>query len=417
MLVLPPSVYLVLRRLGARQVGSLIGGSLYAMGSVPAAAWLRLTGEPIGTLFLLGAAALAHGWSDAQPSKRRMVALALCLTGMLFSKETLVACLPFLCGIAMCWSAKTDLTRPRLTPWTMQFVGICLATCVVLGVALLWAASLQRPDAYSTLYGASVISSRGILTRGTQLALPVSYYTDLWRLLVFPPNFVFVSCIVLGLVGLMRGRQHNQTTAGKLLISGSLPAAGIAVYLPWPRFEHFFWLPFLFGIALGIAVLVDSSTSGARSRLFVILCWLFVLTGSGLHAFGLAQQTKAQRRLNYAVAREIAIFEPTDSVLIASGNLTSQPWQNPAATLSRYVRAVGLTPVPPILVDTECRDGQRFIPGSEASYRVAMVYESGCGHAPHATRTIEHAFRYFEWSGLTFARGVQRVAVIERPEQ
>jgi hypothetical protein len=412
-LLLLPASYLVLRRFGAGRLGSIIGASLYGIGTVPAAAWLRQTSEPLGALFMLAAATMAHGWGDAPRGVRRTIAVAACVTGMLLCKETLVAALPFLCVVAACWSAETEVHPPRLDRCTAYFAVACLAACLVLGAALLWASSRRELDAYAALYGSSALTNRVVAGRLAQMTLPVSFHTEPWRLLVFPPNFVFVACFLAGLALLVWASDTCRRTTPKLLIAAVLPAAGILIYLPWPRFEPFYAIPFMFGVVLATAVLVDASAAGLRPRLVVIVCWLFVLAGSALNAFGLAQFTRAQRLLNYQVAQQIAKYSPSDTVVVVSADLTSQPWQNPAATLGRYVRAVDLTQTPPALVDRECRVGGQLDLARIPEQHVQLVYEAACGKAPQANRAIERRFRYFDWFTLTFQQVALRVAVIE----
>ena len=113
MLLIPPVAYLVLRRYGATGFGAAVGASLFLVGSVPASAWLRQTGEPVGTLFMLGAAAAACGTVNASSAWPRALAIGLCATGMLLSKETLVACLPFLLLTAACWTSRGEVRAPR----------------------------------------------------------------------------------------------------------------------------------------------------------------------------------------------------------------------------------------------------------------------------------------------------------------
>jgi hypothetical protein len=364
-------------------------------------------------LFMLAAAAMAHGWGDAPRGVRRTVAVAACVTGMLLCKETLVAALPFLCVVAACWSAENDLHQPRLDRRTAHFAVACLPACLVLGAALLWAASRRELDAYAALYGSSVLTNRAVAGRLAQMTLPVSFHTEPWRLLLFPPNFVFVTCILAGLALLVPARDARRRTTPKFLVAAALPAAGILIYLPWPRFEPFYAIPFMFGVVLAIAVLVDVSATGLRPRLVVIVCWLFVLAGTALNAFGLAQFTRAQRLVNYQVAQQIARYSPSDTVVILSADLTSQPWQNPAATLGRYVRAVGLTMTPPALVDRECRVGAHPDLAGIPEHHHQLVYETACGKAPLASRAIERPFTFFDWVTLTFRQVAQRVAVVE----
>jgi hypothetical protein len=414
--LLPPASYVVLRKFGAGRLGSLIGASFYAVGTIPAAAWLRQTGEPLGTLFMLAGAIMAHGWAESPRSARRTIVLTVCLTCMVLCKETLVACLPFLCLVAACWSAENRVHAPRFGRRTAHFAAACLVACLVLGAAMLWASLRRQADAYAALYGTSILGSLDVIGRVAQAILPDSHHADLQMLLASPPNFVFIVCVGAGLAVMFRLLDVRRRLMPKLAIAASLLVAGILVYLPWPRFELFYAIPFFFGVVLAVALLVDASAVGPRSRLILIVCWLFILTGSALQGFGLAQITYASRELNYVVATQIARYSALDTVVITSATLTRQSWQNPAATLSRYARAVGLTARPPVLVDHDCRAHWPVEFTALPEHAIEFVYEASCGRVSEATRTIEKPFRYFDWATLKFQADVQRVSILEPTE-
>ena len=414
MLVLPPAVYLVLHRYGASRFGSTLGASLFLVGSVPASSWLRQTAEPLGTLLLLAAAALACGFSEAQAPRRRAIAIGACVTGMLLSKETLVACLPFLVLTASCWQANGRFRTFRFDRRTAQVAGACAVAVAVLAGALVWAHTMRRQDAYATLYGSARLADNLWAGRGLSLILPVTVATrEPLKLILFPPNLVFVGMLCTGFVASWwwanRGQIH-----GKLLIALTLPLAGLLVYLPWPRFEPFYGLPFLVGISLCVATLLGELGLDSRWKVGLTVCWLVVLGGSALIAVGQARYMRALREANQALVFDLSKHNPTDTVIVASAGLTPHAWQNPAATLGRYTLAIRAAQSSPVLRDVAC-DSISALVGQRRRGTTLYVYVGLCGEVGTPDRKIVRSFSYFDW----YSRGMKPAAfvvdVFEKP--
>jgi hypothetical protein len=413
MLVLPPTAYLVLRRYGASKFGSTLGASVFLVGSVPASSWLRQTAEPLGTLLFLAAAALTCGFSESHAPARRALAIGACVTGMLLSKETLVACLPFLVLTASCWQENGQLRTFRFDRRTAQIAGVCAVAVAVLIGALGWAQTVRQPDAYATLYGSARLADNLWAGRVLPLILPVSSATRRpLELILFPPNLVFVGMLCAGSVASW-GRANRGQIHGKLLIALTLVLGGLLVYLPWPRFELFYGLPFLVGLGLCVAILLGELGRDSRWKVGLTFCWLLVLAGSALSAVGQARYMRARREVNQALALDLSKHDPTDTVIVASDGMTPQAWQNPGATLARYAIATRAAQNTPVMRDVSC-DAISGLAG-QLRRSTLYVYVGWCGEIRTPDRRIERPFSYFDWHALQMKPAALMVDIFERP--
>lgn len=413
MLVLPPTAYLVLRRYGASRFGSTLGASLFLVGSVPASSWLRQTAEPLGTLLFLAAAALTCGFSESGAPGRRALAIGACATGMLLSKETLVACLPFLVLTASCWQENGQLRTFRFDRRTAQIAGVCAVAAAVLLGALMWAQTMRQPDAYATLYGSARLADNLWAARVLPLILPVSFPSRPRELILFPPNLVFVGMLCAGFVASWRWANRDQIHR-KLLIALTLLLAGLLVYLPWPRFELFYGLPFLVGLGLCVAILLGELGRDSPWKVGLTVCWVLVLVGSALTSVGQARYIRAQREVNQALALDLSKHDPTDTVIVASAGMTSQAWQNPAVTLARYTIATRAARNTPVVRDVSC-DAISAIAGQPRRRSTLYVYVGWCGESRPPDRRIERPFSYFDWHTLSMKPATFMVDVFEWP--
>jgi hypothetical protein len=365
-------------------------------------------------LFFLGATGLACGFTRAGASWRRTAALSVCIAGMLLSKETLVACIPFLVLIASCWEANGQLRAFRFGLGTLQVSAACGIAVAVLALALVWAHSLRRADAYAGLYGSIPVGENLWGGRLLPQILPVTVAAGGVRdLLLFPANLVFAGLLCAGLILSTRWPERDQVYR-KLLIASTLPIAGLLVYLPWPRFELFYGLPFLLGASLWVAILLGHPGLDGRWRAGLTVCWLLVLTVSAVTAAELAGYTRARREANHALAVELSTRDPTDTVFVASARLAPQAWQNPAATLGRYALATHIARGMPALIDVTC-DQVADAAGRWRQGTALYVYVGGCGGMGTPDRKIEKPFSFLDWSSARVRTEAFRVDVFERP--
>jgi hypothetical protein len=250
------------------------------------------------------------------------------------------------------------------------------------------------------------------LGRVFPVILPVSFATrEPLELILFPPNLVFLATLCTGFVASWRWANRGEIQ-GKLLVALTLPLAGLLVYLPWPRFELFYGLPFLLGVSLCVATLLGQLGLDSRWRVGLTMCWLVVLAGSALIAVGQARYMRARREVNQAVALDLSRHGPTDSVVVASGGLTPQPWQNPAATLGRYAIATRTAQTNPVLRDVGC-DSVSALKRQDDGRTTMYVYVDWCGEVGVSDRKIQRPFSYFDWHSLGMKPAVITVGVFE----
>ena len=415
MLIVPVGVYLVVRRLGASSFGSVLGASLFLFGTAAASNWLRQTAEPIGTLFFLGATWLACGFSQGGSSWRRAAGLSLCVTGMLLSKETLVACIPFLVLIAACWESNGQVRPFQFNKATLQASAACGLALVVLALALAWAHTVRQPEPYAALYGSAPVGGNLWAGRMLPLILPVTVSGGARSLILFPANLVFAALVGTGLVLSTRWPKRHQVQR-KLFIAATLPIAGLLVYLPWPRYELFYGLPFFLGTALWAAILLGHIGQDGRWRAGLSVCWLLVVAISAMTAAELAGYTRARREVNKAIAHEVSTRKQTDTVMVASARLAPQPWQNPAATLGRYALATRIARSLPVLIDATCSEVADPV-GRWRKASAMYVYVGGCGDMGTPDRRIERPFSFFDWSSARARTEAFTVDVFDRPDR
>lgn len=411
LLVLPWLAFYALRKLGFGAVASLLGSSLFVTTSSVSSAWLRFAAEPIGTIFLLCSIVVARGWSSREAKPAEMGLLAACLCGMLFSKETLVAAVPFVFLIGLFWGHENTLVLPVRVRSAWILAGLCISASALMGLALVATRSVQSPEAYALQYGAGAWQSAPIAGRALELLLP-SVYVVTERLLmplVVPWNLVFAVCVVAA--SILLAWHKNWPASVKGILGLSLPFAGFLVYLPWPRSEPFYWLPFLVGLSITLAVLFDTVTLGGRGRLVACMCGAFVVWGASLDAFSVANLMRADRVLTFQVAREVAEKQANDTVVLTTADITELSWQNPAETMRRYLQAVELSRTPPVIVDRDCKDGASSDPTTLDRTTMEIWFEAGCG-APHWDgRPVEITFSYFDLSAFKVKRGIRRAMI------
>jgi hypothetical protein len=246
------------------------------------------------------------------------------------------------------------------------------------------------------------------------LIVPVTFGTrSAVDLVQFPVNLVFLALLTAGLIVCSRSANRGQVM-GKLLIAATLPLGGLLVYLPWPRFEAFYGLPFLVGVALWVAILLGQLGIRARWKVGIATCWLVVLGGSAIVAAGKARYTRARREANHALVYDLLKRSPGDTVFIASPALSTQAWQNPAATLARYVVAVRAGETTPVLVDVDCERAAAF--ARRPRPRTTLYVDAGvCGSLRAPDRQIRTSFSRIDGNSLRVKPAPVIVNVFEAP--
>lgn len=382
--------FLVLRRLGATILGSAAGASVFLVAPAAVRAWIRLTAaEPLGTFLLLALCLTILPARRLRGSRTRWVAVALLAIGVMLTKEMLAASLALPLGLLLLTDEDGRVRAPAMTRQVRQLV-VLFSVIGVLCLGPILGIALAAPArGYSSLYG--------------DAARPVSQaMSTWWRTFVpFDPAYGFpagaMNVALVLVVGLIvcgwwlhlrtpEGRAHGWLLAFAMV----LPLVGAIAYAPWPAYQEFYAMPFLFGTSVLVAfALAGFQRRSARPVLVAALGWwgVLLLVG-GVDAHRQAGVAAASQRAMYRLVTHIHEMAPVDSVLVATDVKAPQRWQGAAGTLRRYALAVNV-PWPPTR-DIPCSKEGR--PGAATS-RIVVVYRQDLCSRPVSSEPIVQRFR------------------------
>lgn len=407
-------VYFLLRRLTAGRWGPAAGAALFITAGTAAPAWIRLTmGEPLGLVFLLGAAGIAVQYQTTRRWRLSGVMIGLLVAAALLTKEMLVGAAPFLLLLAWCFVAPGRLAMPRRSERNVWV----LATTAAAGAAVLVPVAMVglnvSSDAYSAQYGAASMSIGRLIDLLTRMVLPArASYAPYLRPLLLPANVIFLGIV---LVGWRVGLREPATRAHRMALGAialSLPVVGAVLYLPWPQFNDFYGLPFLLGPALLLAMAVSFIENGMpRGRWIMYAGCLGLLATTAAFAQYAARAAMARREVNREVVTAIVERPGLDSVVVAMPYLTTQRWQGTGPTLGRYAAALSPGVAVPSVSDALCRETLPLF--QRGGGRAMLVsYADGCGSFPRPTSSTRRYFTYIYWPTLSLRVDSVRVDLL-----
>ena len=294
-----------LRRLGAAPAASAAAAGLFVVGWPAQQGWLNpAVCEPLGTLFLLGAVALAAGYSTSRRPLASGVGVLGCLVCALLSKETLVTTAPFVVLVAACHTPGEGWHRPRVTGRVVALGLACAAICVGEVRALHLARERMAAGSYTTGMGEQLLSARRLGQLAHYLLLPTSDSP------AHPAGSVLLQlALAIGARATLGPGAHRDSTRWPVISALVLAASGFAMYAGWPRLSGYYALPYLAGPALLLALAL-TKTEG-RSR---VVAWAAAITAL-LFSGGSAVTTA--REVWGGVVRT-AIASAGDTVLVAA---------------------------------------------------------------------------------------------------
>jgi len=397
-----------LRRVGCSAAGATAGAALLVVGTPAQEGWTRLTGEPLGLAALLGAAMLALGYPAARRWPARAAAIALLLGLAVLAKEVLAVCaLPvvLLAVFGLPARGPVKLSLGRRTGAVVALSLLSVGAAALLVVATLRAAPASG---YAQSYGHGALNSVRYTLTLQLMGLPIS------RTLPLPVRVAAAllgSVAALGWALLLHRPQRRDGRLLALVLVLMVPALGAAVYLPWPRVERFYALPFL----AGPVVLLGVGVTGLMRRvgpLYALLPVVAGLTLAAADAAAHADEAVAIRQMNGTLARALGTMPGVDTVFVAlpRSEFAAQAWQGPGPTLRRYAVATGVAGVnAPAVLDADCGEVAARFRGPPR--RVAFIsYAQACGPLPAGARTVERPYGYLNLLSL---RRLPRVARAE----
>jgi hypothetical protein len=407
MLAITGGSFALLRRLGASTIAAASGATLFLVANTASVAFTRLTmAEPLGLAMLLIASHVAAGFQSSRAWRRDAAVIAGALALAILAKEMMVACAPFVLLLATSRGADGSFGPPRVDARAIRLAVVtalaCGAALVPVGLAALGASS----ESFTASYGTTSLT-------------PMWYVELVGRMmllqpLLFPGNLLLAIVLLTGLTVALRHGDRRETWT-RVALAASLPLTGALLYLPWPKFEHFYGLPFLLApailLATALAAIDRRWPRGAWvANGAVILALLF----HGLNATQGARESAARRAVNAKVAGILATSPRGDTIVVASPYRVRQAWQGTGPTLSRYAAATHAGVARRPAVDVPCTEGGRRYKFGLGS-AVLVSYSDMCGSLPRTDVTVREPYSYIDWATMSVRRDSLRADVLFPP--
>lgn len=402
----------LLHRLGFSEGTAWICSILLVLASTSAAATIRLTGEPLALLSVLVALLLASHYQTTNRWRTTGLAIAILAAFAVMAKETMLLLAPFVFLFAATYR-DGRLEGPRVSARDRWLYGCGALVAALTIFAILATVLSSRPDGYVAPYGSEALGAGRLAGLFIWILLPV-HPASVDPALAVAAAFLFLSVLVLGLHTSVRGSRPKRVvyslTAGLL----ALPLIGALTYVPWPRFESFYALPYFIGslglLALSLRELERHSRLAAG--LGRTLCVLLLIV-SATAAFNLSRREEASRRLDGRLVQHLASMPNADEVRVAVRELTDQPWQGTGPTLARYADAINApgAPLPPTR-DGECAE-IREAAGDGASRGTVFVFSHReCVPPDEVDERLNESYQQLELRPPAWGQGRLTVSIV-----
>lgn len=418
MLACAAAAFVLLRRFGATRGAAGAGSMFFVVPPGASEAWIRLTGEPLATFALLSAGILARHYGRTPRWRRDGLGIGILAAAAILAKETSIVVVPFVVALAW-WSRGSETgSDPSLharRSWLIATTAMTV-TAALLAIALVAARAMGTADSYVAEYGDALINVRGYIRRALWIALPFPPLTAPTRLqlLRVPPNLIFLGLLTVGGLASVRSAGLLRKWAIAVSLSLVLAMAGALVYHPWPRFESFYTLPFIFGSSLALAV---SLTAIERLRGSLGALGYFACTVLLFYSAMLARETVvrsvARRSVNAAVVAHVAARPAETVVLMADPSRPRQEWQSVSATVGRFAEAISVRQAPTVVgVSCATIDSARADPSPNTTL---ISYSDTCGTFPEQRRVILRRFQYLSWRSMSLVQDSVRADIMSPP--
>lgn len=391
------------RRLGMSNLGAISGATLFIASTSAQRAWMQLVAEPQGLAALLLAALVAAGFQATRYWARSAVGITLLLACAILTKEILAVLGPVI--VVLAWSRQPDGSFALPTPSRRNLVlGFsALAVALLAGLGIWHVRHGPSAGGYGMAYGVAPLTPGRLLANILAILMPVRTGLGVGLGLLFPANLTCLLVVILG----WRIRFRTVRDARKAVVDlgwiAGIVLLGAVAYLPWPKFDDFYALPFLAGPALLFGCAVAALERGGRShRLLAVAAPLIVLLYGAVVARRDVATAAASLQVNVVLARSLREFARYDSLLVVGPG--SGPRMLPVhgfelrdyAIAMRYADDAGL----PRVRDASCEEGVAMLRRG-AGATVLATYSYGCGPLPQPTRRLVGGFTYRDW--MTFA--------------
>lgn len=378
----------LLRRLGASALGAFGGASVFLVAPAATSGWIRLTSaEPLGTLLVLALCLVILPARRLSESRTRWVVVALLTIGIVFTKEMLAAAMALPGGLLLLTDQDGHLRTPGWSRHVTQF-GILAAVIGVLCIGpMLVVAQAASSSSYASLYGMSMRPITSTLATWMSTFVPVDPKFGFPGAAMRIANLVLVASLATGWY--LHLRDSGQEKWWLFTFALLFPLIGAVAYAPWPAYQTFYAIPFLFGASVMIAFALTGFQCARRwwVRVAAFGWWGLLMLVACVDAHRQAGLAGASQLATYRLVQRISTMPHVDSVHVATGFLAPQKWQGAAKTLSRYASALNLR-WPPSR-DVPCTDGDGVPPIDRQGSIVVVYRDVLCAHLGNAEPVVQ----------------------------
>lgn len=399
-------VWVLLHRMGMSWFGAAAGAGLL-LGGVPAYRnWVQILGEPQALAALVLAALAALGFQRARRWGWHAGAIVVLLAFVMLSKEVLgVLGIPIVI-LACCWTPDGRFGRPGLSRRNVVLSALVLLLALTVLVTLVSIRSRPSAVGYGMAYGTGELSVARFLQNFAASVLPSWRAGDDSIRLLYPANPLFILIVALGWIPRLLDARTRAGASPKLGWFLCFPLLGVLAYLPWPKFDSFYALPFFLGAVMLFGQAVTwIEQEGRVHRVGVRIAALLVVAYLGLSTQRSSATSLAALRLNVALAKRLPAFAAYDSVVIVGPRAGPRRLPVLAAELRGYAVAMeyGTEQAMPRMRDLECSEGPAVL--RETRARVVLVtYSYGCGLLPRPSLRMQAEYQYRDWVSLATVR-------------
>lgn len=353
--------------------------------------------EPQALAAILAATCIALNYRATGTWRRDAFWIALLIAVAFLSKEVIGSLGAVVFLVALCWNRVAG--EPLIGRRHLALAGALLLVVLAEVVLLLTVRSRPEATGYGMAYGSAALSPARFGANLVAILLPVRPGADARLGLLYPANVAALLVLVLGLTTRLR-RRAVDAQLGLVITFAFLPALiGAAVYLPWPKFDTFYALPFFAGALLLYAAALDEllSARGIR-RVCAIVAMVIVPGYAAISASRSVESAAASLRLNADLARMVGRFGVTDTVLVMSPPAGPRALPVHPDELLEYAEALGWVDAAhaSTVLAAPC---DRYNPtmAVDAPGPVYVSYSYGCGRFPNPTLRIVSEFTWRDW--------------------
>lgn len=407
---------IVVRRFGASVEGSMFGAALFLFGPAVAESWLiPQLSEGYGMPLLLAATLLALDFHAVRRWQPRALACASLLCACVLTKETFVACVPFVLLAAVCRDSAGRWDRPQVSP---RNVGLVLGTAsavALLALLPIMRSKLTGPAGnYASEYGIAAMTLNNLASTLARMALPGTSVSD-------PPSLILLLLVCLFIGKMWRDAPGRRRDLGwKLATVATLPLAYAFVYWPWPSENYWFYYagPATLGAAilLGLALTSLTQTTRPMVRWGARVVALLIIAFGGRWSHRAAENFYAARDASVSLMRILATTPDSARLVVASDRRDDEMVDK----VTRTAVVVRATILPKLSRDfaTTTQIGCAQAPDAAArsgSQTILVLYAAECPGlrmSPYMPwRSVIEPVRYFSLSKLGLVVDTTRIDI------